>query len=77
MMKTSAFEKHDDFFSVLNIIKMTKVRRMKWTVCGVHIESMRHACTAVIGKFEGKKSVEKPRLKVKGKVFPSTGLGGP
>jgi hypothetical protein len=54
-------EKIYALYSSINIIRVIKSRRLRWTGHIARISEIRDACSAVVGKPEGRRLLEKPR----------------
>jgi hypothetical protein len=50
-----------DLYSLRNIIRVTKSRRMRWAGYVVRMGNRRSAYRVLVGKPEGKKALERPR----------------
>jgi len=52
-----------DLSSSINIIRVTKSRRMRWAVHVARTGDRRCACRVLVGRPEGKKPLGRPRLR--------------
>jgi hypothetical protein len=56
-------QKFDDLYSSPNIIRVIKLRRLRWTGHVACMGDMRSAYVIVIGRPEGRKLLGRPRLR--------------
>jgi hypothetical protein len=54
-------EELNDYYSLLHIIQMIKVRGMRWAGHVVHMGERRDAYRVLVGKPEGKRPLGRPR----------------
>jgi hypothetical protein len=68
-----------NLYSSPNIIRMSKSRRMRWTGHIVFMWEKRNACTVLVAKPEGKRSIRRKRRRLVDNVIKAlreTGYGG-
>jgi hypothetical protein len=61
-------EELHNLYSSPNIIRMMKSRRMRWAGHAARMGERRNACRILVGKPEGKRTLERPRRKWVGNI---------
>ena len=72
-------EELNDLYCSRNVVRVIKSRRMRWAVHVTRMGEVRGAYRVLVGKFEGKRPLRRPRLRWEDNIkmdLENTGYGG-